>query len=462
MEIKNISGNTIYVEDINWHIPYEKDELVHLSPNTLKKSRSLRSLLMTDMVEIVNYNENEQIEKAVVYNKKTLKENPKEILNLEEIAQSTTNDLEVNISGIFYEAGGYGKVNRYLASNLEKLGTKVKISPKNGQNQLNLNELQNIVRLEKTQLSKNHITIDSIIPSFSEVSSGKKKILYTTIEAYSVPDQFIECCKQYHHIWVTSPFAKEVLQPRLKEYKIQIVPTGVAPSIYNENVEPVTFNPKLKNFIFLSVFGWSYRKGYDLLMKAYFKAFTNKDDVSLLLFTRYMQSEHPSNVQKIEDDINKLKPRTNDLPHYKVTSKVVSESLMPQIYRACNAFVLPSRGEGTNIPVCEASLCGLPVISTNVSGHRIYLKHDNSYLIEMDKLEKLQSDVCHVHYWDNQVFPLLKSQKCVNDLAEQMRYVYENYEKAKEKNSNLQRLLLNEFTWQKAAEKAHKKLKELL
>lgn len=38
---------------------------------------------------------------------------------------------------------------------------------------------------------------------------------------------------------------------------------------------------------------------------------------------------------------------------------------MPSLYKAADAFVLPSRGEGWGIPYMEAMAMGLPTIGTN-------------------------------------------------------------------------------------------------
>jgi len=91
-------------------------------------------------------------------------------------------NIEVKIHGIFFDASGYGKVNRNLARKLHEAGVNVKIDAKRSQNQLNEQELKDIILLEKNKISPNHIRIDSIIPSFAEISSGKYRILYTTVE----------------------------------------------------------------------------------------------------------------------------------------------------------------------------------------------------------------------------------------------------------------------------------------
>jgi glycosyltransferase involved in cell wall biosynthesis len=462
MIIKNISKNTIYIEDIDSHMPYT-EKLIKIPPETIKESKNLRTLILSPLIEIVSYDKNEQIEKSLMYAKNRATKKQKEIKKEPESYIAVSDKICVKIHGIFYEAGGYAKVNRYLAKGLNEAGIIVKIDPKKGQNHLNEEELKEFAFLENTQIDKRHIVIDSIIPSFSEMSSAAYRILYTTVEAYSLPEQFIECCQQYNEIWITSNFGKEILEKYIKNKPIYIIPTGVDPSLYNEKTEAITFNPAPKSFVFMSVFGWSYRKGYDLLLRSYFSEFSEEDNVSLLLFTRYMQSTKSVHINKIQEDIKRIEQEfpNKKLPHYKVISKIIPENLMPSLYMACNAFVLPSRGEGSCIPPCEASLCGLPVIMTDCSGQRLYLNNDNSYLIDIDHISELPPNTCHVHYWDGQLFPSLKSPKCIDDFSKLMRKVYKNYKSAKNKNRKLQKLLLNNFTWKHAANKAVKRLIEI-
>ena len=160
MKVQNTTGNTLFVEDIDLHIPYDDGVSITLAPDLLKKSRSLRSLIIGGALEIIKHNPKEQIEKSIVYlRKKQIEEPPveeeteKETEVFDEVELSASSDIEVKIHGIFYEAGGYGKVNRYLAKNLAEAGVKVQVSPKKGQNQLNRDELEEIVRLERTALS---------------------------------------------------------------------------------------------------------------------------------------------------------------------------------------------------------------------------------------------------------------------------------------------------------------------
>ena len=67
MKVKNNSGNTIYAEDVDMHIPYSEEVVLTLSPDVLKKSRNLRSIIFSTMLEVIEYDPNEQIEKSIIY-----------------------------------------------------------------------------------------------------------------------------------------------------------------------------------------------------------------------------------------------------------------------------------------------------------------------------------------------------------------------------------------------------------
>ena len=51
-------------------------------------------------------------------------------------------------------------------------------------------------------------------------------------------------------------------------------------------------DPAAKDFRFLSVFKWEYRKGWDLLLKAYFKEFTRDERVALVILTNEYHSSN--------------------------------------------------------------------------------------------------------------------------------------------------------------------------
>jgi glycosyltransferase involved in cell wall biosynthesis len=60
------------------------------------------------------------------------------------------------------------------------------------------------------------------------------------------------------------------------------------------------------------------------------------------------------------------------IPHYQMAS----------LYRRANCVLLPSRGEGWNMPAVEAMACGTPVIGTAWGAQLDYMTPNNSLLLQ--------------------------------------------------------------------------------
>lgn len=469
MKICNVSKNTIYIEDIDRHILYKDGESEEFSSDVLKKSKALRSIILSDMINILEFNEQDRMESSIVYIKS---KNKSSCVKPESSKELKCNDqteiinvrpgIDVKIHGNFYDAGGYAKVNRNLAMHLQMRGFNVQINPKRSINQLNANELSQFAHLERNRISKNHILIDSVIPSLGELSSGKYKILYTTVESYSVPNQLSDCCNEYDEVWTTSQWSADILRTVVKKPLYVVVP-GVDVDLYTDNGPKFDLKPDIKDFVFISVFGWNYRKGWDVLLKAYFDEFSHSDNVSLLIVSRYQTGTSRFHKNKIKEDIDgimKLFPGKN-LPHVVRYNRVIPEKDMPKLYRSADAFVLPTRGESINLTGMEAAMCGLPVIMTNCSGQQEYLRKNNAFLLEPDTITELSYNLTKIHYWDGQKFPQLTSEKTHNDLRQLMRTAYQNRNLGKEKNLNMQKLLSQNYTWNHAANNAAKRLEKI-
>jgi hypothetical protein len=56
MYCKNITGNSIFVDDIDLNIPYN-DQVIFISSDDIKKSESLQKLLIIGAFEILNCSE---------------------------------------------------------------------------------------------------------------------------------------------------------------------------------------------------------------------------------------------------------------------------------------------------------------------------------------------------------------------------------------------------------------------
>ena len=355
------------------------------------------------------------------------------------------NKIYVKLKGHIYESGGYAKVNRNLIKGLTDLGVKVAVDPLG-------KDLGDYPKFNGLKF----IAIDSLIPSIGNGSFGKYRILYTTVESYTLNKGFVECCNSYNEIWTTSDFCAEIMKKEGVTRPIFVFPNTIS-SIYNDGVEFHEFNPELNSFVFLSVFNWSWRKGYDLLLKSYLSEFTEKDDISLLIISRVNGKESDIPKKTIDEYIKRM----GATAHIRRIGKEIEEEDMPSIYKSCSAYVSFSRGEGFGIPFAESSLCGLPVIATNCSGHSMFLNSENSTLIEVDKPRKITGNDQGVDYWLGLEMPALDTPSVLEAARGALRGVYTHYTSAIEKNELLREQITDKFNIEKVSKDIKNRLEQI-
>ncbi|APH06596.1 glycosyltransferase [Bacillus weihaiensis] len=214
----------------------------------------------------------------------------------------------------------------------------------------------------------------------------------TMFETDRIPQEWVKKLNELSEIWVPSKFNIETFHHSgVDRNKLQIMPGAIDEAKFNRHhVKPYSI-PTSRTFTFLSVFDWSIRKGWDILLKSYIESFTDEDDVTLVI--KLSRINEPT--AKVEQLINEIKQESNckNPPHILLIDKEMTEDEIIQLYCACDVFVLPTRGEGWGRPFMEAMALEIPVIATNWSGHLEFMNETNSYLIEVEKLIPVPSSM---------------------------------------------------------------------
>lgn len=127
---------------------------------------------------------------------------------------------------------------------------------------------------------------------------------------------------------------------------------------------------------FLHVSSCFPRKGVDVLLKAYGQAFTGRDDVSLIIKT----FANPHN--KVYRWLEEAKRDHPDYPEVIIIEGDITDAQLKQLYAGCHALVAPSRAEGFGLPMAEAMLMGLPVITTAWGGQLDFCTPETAWLVD--------------------------------------------------------------------------------
>lgn len=358
-------------------------------------------------------------------------------------------------------------MNRCSIEGLYGKGVKVHLEP------FQVPDFRSLVRttdsmkeMSETDVSEKAPSVWAVMPPRFLPRQGRK-ILFTMMESAKVPKTFAEKCNNADEVWLPSKFNMDMFKEANVDAELYHMPLGVDNSLFKPleltQDQKSKFNIKTKSFVFMSLFGWSLRKGCDVLLRSYLEAFSADDDVTLLIVSRKDGTSSQEKNKEIRDEIQSYIKRwcpDKEHPHIIHIGEAIEEQFLPILYNMSDCFVLPSRGEGFCLPIAEAGACEIPVISTNFGGHLDFLNQDNAYLVDIEGCDMSNQQIKSLSsYYEDVPFPVL-GDKSVAQIKEYMHFVLENYSKAKEKSKLLKDNIVDNFSWDQLVDKIYKRIKE--
>lgn len=414
--------------------------------------------------------------------RRNLVEIPEETLDLEdltpitfpELPESDPKDFEVmtHYTGPIVDYGGYAKMNRTYIFGLRDLGALVKVDKFPSIADVNQTTIDALEMMSHTNVPPNAPKIYGMtVPDL--IAHGGRKILYTMMEtSEKVHRDFSDRLNLADEIWTPSTWCKEVFENSGVIPPIKVMPLGVDMRHFKPGAEPINFKEPLRTFRFLAMSGWSYRKGFDILIRAFLEEFSNRDDVSLIISTRYAGQVSDRAMNKIREEcalIRSMVKKTNgELPHIVLHSACLPESKMPNLFNSAHCFALISRGEGWGLPYCEAGACGLPIIASDHGGQRDFLDDEVAYMVPPTSYFRSNTtdpgDLKNMswisHFYEGQLFPDYEGES-FELTKHHLRNVYENYGEAQRKAKKFRQRLAQNFDWSVSVSKAYNRLKEI-
>jgi len=264
------------------------------------------------------------------------------------------------------------------------------------------------------------------------------------------------------HLFVCSKWAKQVCKQRGVNYsvvdsdnkshnkgpEIHICPLGVDRSIFHTDIAPsLSF---AQSPVFLNVGKWEYRKGHDILVEAFNRAFSPSDDVILLMccdntlthITDIPFGKAPGTYQKEWEELYQYS-EMGLAGKIKFVPRVETQQELASLMMSADCGVFPARAEGWNLELLEMMSCGKHVITTNYGGHTEFCNEENSVFIEDDGMEDGKDGIFFGEQRKGEWLCL--GERAINSLAEYMKCFHKDNIKASINTSGI--LTAKEFSW---------------
>ncbi|MBC3832232.1 glycosyltransferase [Undibacterium amnicola] len=202
---------------------------------------------------------------------------------------------------------------------------------------------------------------------------------------------------------------------------------------------PATMIATCKGFRFLHISSCFPRKGIDVLLRAYGAAFRAADDVSLIIKT------FPNAHNTVLEQLQTFQQEDAEFPHVLIINEDWDDQRIVALYQFAGAFVAPSRGEGFGLPMAEAMLFNLPVITTAWGGQADFCDELTAWCCDYT-FQKAQTHMQLTHS--------LWAEPDMHDLAQLLRQVrgLDDAQRLK-KTAVARRRILENFTWRNTAER---------
>jgi len=378
-------------------------------------------------------------------------------------------DKSVVWRGSFSDAGGYANMNREICLRLVHHGVNVKADVLRTAMQVDPLTMAMIRAMEGNRLPDEGAC--PLVVGFTPMpvqGRGRRVIFYTMMESSNkVHGEFAKRCNQCaSEVWVPCRFYEDVFRKSGIQKPIKVLPLGVNHRIYkpgaqepelsyDEIISGVRLRELPPRRRLMSVFGWSYRKGPDILCRSFVREFSSKDDACLVVYSRYVGSSAEAHKKHVRDEIKTYyeQEKKDDPPPIYYCGDCVPINKMPGIYASADGFVFCSRGEGFALPVIEAAACGIPVVSAYNTAMTDYLDESVAWLVEPESVGPADDKLTWIsEYYRGQDFAVY-GEDSIEKFGAHMRAALEDRDAASSKVDAFRDKVLREYTWDRCAER---------
>ena len=365
--------------------------------------------------------------------------------------------------GPLLDPSGYAEEGREFVLGLDAIGLRVCALPFewcSAKVDMAPDESAVMDRLIRTPVDQSAIRVFHMQPVHWRSSErGGYNIARTMCETDRIPECWVGPCNAMDEVWVPCQHNIETFAySGVERRKLVKMPGGIDLDRYRRDAAPMIVRGA-RQFNFLSVFEWSRRKGWDVLVRAFAAEFRSHEGVALILKTGAAGGQTVAAIrQAVIAELRSAALGASLPPHIVILPGKLPAGQMPALYRAADAFVLPSRGEGWCRPLMEAMLMGLPSVGTRWSGPLEFMNDENSYLVDCSVV-----DVPPAGWRDVPVFRGHRwAEPSVRHLRQLMRWVFSDRGEARRRAEAGRENIVQNFSRERVARLVKARLEEIM
>lgn len=237
------------------------------------------------------------------------------------------------------------------------------------------------------------------LPNTLQLVKTKVKISFTMFETDQYPKFWEPYLKSADHVLVPTQFCADVMYDNFGIMP-EVVPLGYFPEAFSY-IE----RKKGDVFTFLHYDAFKWRKGWDILFRAFNDEFEHDEDVRLVLKTTMV-----------------ITPPLHEYPKIRVIKGRIPQEEFKQLLTDADCFIFPTRGEGFGLTPLEAMATGMPTIVPNHSGITHYFNPKYSYALDY---KPIPAKYDNLELWGLELGSL--QEPTYESTREQMRKAYNDW-----------------------------------
>lgn len=253
------------------------------------------------------------------------------------------------------------------AGGIDVVARAIKLSPSS-----NHELAKSVEHLEDKNTDDVDVVIQHVLPNQFEYKAGIKNIgMFDWETTHFSRSNWGHCCNLMDEIWVPSTQNIHAAKNSNVSVPIKMFPCACNTARFDNPPPPLDIAQLRGKCVFYVVGEMTRRKNLIVLLRAFYAAFSLRDDVALVIKTSVPGKSPEEAINILRSTIDDVKKslhtyvRHSYYPPVLCITDFLSDQKLDQLHTACDVFVSGSHGEAWGIPAHDAMGFGNPVILSN-------------------------------------------------------------------------------------------------